>query len=263
MLRGTFRPDTLTGERFFRWRGGNVSRLEGLADAVFALALTLLVVRLDVPQTFSEVKHAMLHAPVYLACFSLFVWIWYCHHQFHRRYGLEDPLTITLDGAILFVVLLFALPLRFVAEMLYSRARFGGSLVRRDFDGEPIRDALGETLPMIASQDAQLVMQFYAGGFALLFALFTLQYINAYRRREALELDELERIVTGGTTKAHALSAGIGFTSLALCLLPSSAAPLSGLAFFAMGPAHGILGWRQGRKLTRRAAELDAARDTA
>ena len=30
----------------FRWRGGDVSRLEGFSDAVFGFALTLLVVSL-------------------------------------------------------------------------------------------------------------------------------------------------------------------------------------------------------------------------
>jgi hypothetical protein len=38
----------------FRWRGGDISRLEGLSDAVFAFAVTLLVVSLEVPETFDE-----------------------------------------------------------------------------------------------------------------------------------------------------------------------------------------------------------------
>ena len=36
-------------EKNFRWRGGQVSRIEAFADAVFALSLTLLVVSADVP----------------------------------------------------------------------------------------------------------------------------------------------------------------------------------------------------------------------
>ncbi|NIV14887.1 MAG: DUF1211 domain-containing protein [Aliifodinibius sp.] len=40
------------GDQEFRWRGGDVSRMEGFSDAVFAFALTLLVVSLQVPNSF-------------------------------------------------------------------------------------------------------------------------------------------------------------------------------------------------------------------
>jgi hypothetical protein len=37
----------------FRWRSHEISRIEGLSDAVFAFAVTLLVVSLEVPKTFA------------------------------------------------------------------------------------------------------------------------------------------------------------------------------------------------------------------
>lgn len=254
MLRGSFRPDALTGERHFRWRGGDVSRLEGLADAVFALALTLLVVRLDVPRTFVEVRHALVRAPVYAACFSIFLWIWYCHHQFHRRYGLEGPLTVALDGAVLFVVLLFALPLRFVADLLYSEVRFGGGLVLRGLDERPVLGAGGDPVPLLEAGDRTLLMGAYAGGFALVFALFAALTWTALRRRQELGLDELEVMVTRGTLRAHLFSAAVGVVALALALMGGGFARLAGSVFFLLGPGHGLLGWIQGRALERRAA---------
>ena len=36
-------------KNFTTWRGGDVSRLESLTDAVFAIAITLLIVAHDVP----------------------------------------------------------------------------------------------------------------------------------------------------------------------------------------------------------------------
>ena len=43
----------------FRWRGGEISRIEGFSDAVFAFAVTLMVVSLEVPRTFHELKETM------------------------------------------------------------------------------------------------------------------------------------------------------------------------------------------------------------
>lgn len=41
----------------FRLRGHEVSRIEALSDAVFGFAITLLVVVLEVPQTFGSADH--------------------------------------------------------------------------------------------------------------------------------------------------------------------------------------------------------------
>src|SRR5262249_5385332 len=48
---GTQGPPEVKG---FRYRGESPSRIEGLSDCVFAFAVTLLVVSLDVPKTFQE-----------------------------------------------------------------------------------------------------------------------------------------------------------------------------------------------------------------
>ncbi len=48
---GKSRQDTHFG---VPWRSHEVSRIEALSDAVFAFAVTLLVVSLEVPATFAE-----------------------------------------------------------------------------------------------------------------------------------------------------------------------------------------------------------------
>ncbi len=257
MLRGTFQPDKLTGERYFRWRGGDVSRLEGLSDAVFALALTLLVVRLDVPRSYDEVEYSLLRAPVYLACFSFQIWIWYCHYQFHRRYGLEGALAVALDAALVFVVLLFALPLRFFGDLLFSLA-YHGDVFQRSPDGSLVLGADGGTIEMIELGTRNGLMAAYSTGFILIFGLFTLLTYRAWRRRAELELDPLEELVTKNTIRAHGFSTLLGVVVLCVALFGGRFADLAGYLFMLMGPVHGLLGVIQGRRVKRLSATMEA-----
>ena len=62
-------PRRLREERHFRWRGGEVSRIEGLSDAVFALSLTLLVVALEVPKTSAVLIAVFWQFPAFILWF--------------------------------------------------------------------------------------------------------------------------------------------------------------------------------------------------
>jgi uncharacterized membrane protein len=55
----------------FRWRGHEITRIEGLSDAVFAFAVTLLVVSLEVPKTFTELAETMHGFGAFLVSFLL------------------------------------------------------------------------------------------------------------------------------------------------------------------------------------------------
>lgn len=86
----------------FRWR------VEGFSDAVFAFAVTLLVVSLEVPRTFDELLGTMRGFLAFAICFALLLWIWYEHYKFFRRYGLRDTPTVWLNSALLFQRVLYA-----------------------------------------------------------------------------------------------------------------------------------------------------------
>ena len=100
----------------FRWRGDGVSRIEGLSDSVFGFAVTLLVVSLDVPDTFTDLAAMMLGLPAFAATFTLLVLVWFAQYRFFRRYGMEDTRTIVLNVALLFVVLFYIYPLKFLFQ---------------------------------------------------------------------------------------------------------------------------------------------------
>ena len=59
----------------FRWRSHEISRIEGLSDGVFAFAVTLLVVSLEVPKTFGELMYAM--RGLAFAHFTLLFIVWF------------------------------------------------------------------------------------------------------------------------------------------------------------------------------------------
>ena len=101
-------------EQYFRWRGNEVSRVEGFTDAVFAFAVTLLVVALEGPHTFEGLLDVLRGFPAFVLCFVLLMMFWNAHFRFHRRYGLEDTFSRIMTMAILVLVLFFVYPLKFL-----------------------------------------------------------------------------------------------------------------------------------------------------
>lgn len=109
------------GSGAFRWRSHELSRIEGLSDAVFGFAITLLVVSLEVPKTFNELLEAMHGFGAFAICFALLFTVWYNQYKFFRRYGLKDTITVVLNGALLFVVLFYVYPLKFLFTAVVDR----------------------------------------------------------------------------------------------------------------------------------------------
>src|SRR3954469_10552494 len=107
-------------EKDFHWRGNEIARIEGLSDAVFGFAVTLLVVSLEVPKTFTELMEAMRGFGAFAVSFTLLLVVWYNQYKFFRRYALQDNLTVVLNAGLLFVVLFYVYPLKFVFTFLIN-----------------------------------------------------------------------------------------------------------------------------------------------
>jgi uncharacterized membrane protein len=211
-------------------RGREVSRIEGFSDAVFGFALTLLVVSLEVPDNFDGLTQILRGFIPFAATFALMCWIWFEHYAFFRKFDAEDPLTILLNCVLLFLVLFFVYPLKFV----FSRVI-------------PAVTRLGAPLPMTEG-DARMMMWLYSAGFVAMMAVFVLLYWNQHRRRDAFGLSAEQAFAARMGARTHLLSVGVGLVSIALALtVPIQWIWIAGVIYGLQGPLH----WRNGVLIER------------
>jgi uncharacterized membrane protein len=228
------RLKSLAPEEYFQWRAGEITRLEAFCDVVFGFAITLLVVSLEVPHTYAELIAAMRGFLPFAACFAQLIFIWRTHYRFSRRYGLEDPYTVLLNVILLFVVLFYVYPLKFVFTMLFS-------------------ELVGMNLPEnLGWHQASVLMRIYAAGFAAVFLLFTLMYTRAYNLRRELKLNPTESMLTLSGIGENAVMAVVGVASFLVALKSPG---LAGWMYCLIGPLlwiHGSIFGKKARLLTEK-----------
>jgi uncharacterized membrane protein len=196
----------------FRWRGGEITRFEGLSDAVFAFAVTLLIVSLEVPKTFNELLGAMRGFAAFAICFTLLMTVWYKQYIFFRRYSLQDDYTIFLNSVLLFVVLFYIYPLKFVFTLMVNLWMGIHPVVHLPN---------GQTEPVIESHQAPMLMIIFGAGFVAVSLVFALLFYHAYRRRDELELNELEVFDTWESIFDSLINIGVGVASMLIAFLAS------------------------------------------
>jgi hypothetical protein len=204
----------------FRVRGKEISRVEGLSDAVFGFAITLLAISLEVPKSSAEVLHALRGVGSFAITFLMLFSMWRTQFMFFRRYGIEDRKIVWLTGALLFVLLVFIYPLKFIMSTLFE------SLLKHAGLPDPAFHR-GEVLP---ESDVPPLFTAFGFGFAAVFGVFSLMYRHAYALRETLQLDEVEVFDTleiiSATTKVSILGMALGASYLIAMLVPRYALQL-------------------------------------
>jgi uncharacterized membrane protein len=215
-------------------RHHEISRIEAFSDAIFAFALTLLVVSLEPLRDVHELLDGIRKAGPFALTFAMVCWIWWQHNQFFRRYGLQDAWIATLNAFLLFVVLVYVYPLRFLAEALVGPL-FG------------VHDVSGAATPEEAAMAARWVLLLYSSGVMLIFLAFVLMHRHAWRRRAALELTPAEMLTLKYSLGSHAISGSLAVLSIILVFALPRAPEFGGWVYLLMGPLHAWHGARQGR----------------
>ena len=234
----------------FRQRSREVSRIEAFSDVVFGFSLTLLVVSLAVPRTFTDLLTDMRGFLPFAVCFSIFALVWWQHHNFFRRYGLDDGITATLNFVLLFVMLFYTYPLKFLFTGMFSEMTRDAAMVAPD--GKPIH--------WIEPQQSAQLMIIYGLGYATVYLIFVLLYWNALRQAQTLDLNRLEVFDTHTTMLESGMQFAIGsLCAVVAAILPSNSAGMAGFIFFLIPVGLTFLGMLRRRGREKLMAQIEPA----
>jgi uncharacterized membrane protein len=168
-------------------------------------------------------------------CFALLVDVWFNHYRYFRRYGLQDSWVVFLNCVLLFFVVFYVYPLKFIFVLLFS----GGAQI----EAEQVRT------PFII----------YGLGYAAVFLIFALLYRHAWGMRDVFELNEIERLKTRHSMVDHVAMVVIGLASALLAFsVPANLVGIAGYFYFVIGiyyTASGILFGRRYRLLAKASGE--------
>ncbi len=177
------------------WRSHDVMRIEAFSDAVFAFSITLLIVSLEVPKNFDDLINAMEGFFPFAICFIILFQIWYSQFKYFRRYGLQDFYPLILNAALIFVVLFYMYPLKYLFDLLIP-----GGDVNTDLTIDQVRE----------------LMLIYGSGYISVHLIFVLLYRNAISYKEELKLTEKELFVTYSELYSYCILLIIGIISVAV-----------------------------------------------
>lgn len=231
-------------------RENEITRVEAFSDAMIAFAATLLVVSLDPPRTYDDlVTNFYGFVPFGLSFIALF-YIWVVHTILFRRYPLKDKPSIFINGILLFTVLFYVQPLRFLATSFVSlfTNRAGAGAVQ-------------------SWDQLQNLFVIYGAGWIVTFLLVAWLYQRAHATRDSLGLTPIESYDAITYSRHYLAFVAAGVVSILVALANV------GLAFGLPGMAYvtiGLFAWLNHRNrepgriaLARIVAEHPQLADTA
>jgi uncharacterized membrane protein len=237
MIREHLFNKKLGADPYFRWRGGEISRIEGISDGVFAITITLLIVTASSSESFYNIWLMVRDLPAFFISFIIIIYAWFEHYRFFRRYGLEDGKTVILNSLFLFIIMILAYPLKFLTTFLWH------VIIGVDTSSLFSIPDISSTTLTEKSQRIYM-MYFYSISVFGVFSVIFLMHLNAYRLRNKLELDVFETMITKFTINHHIITLTVTMTSIIVLMITSNPG-VSGIVYFLMPAIHIPVGFAE------------------
>lgn len=233
----------------FRHRGIEPGRMENFSDAVFALAITLLLISTSPPSNFDQIKRFVWEIIPFAMCIIFIILIWHEHFTFFFRYGLRNSKVLVLNSIFLIIVLFYVYPLKFLTKLILLPL----SIL---FSQENLRQ---EMLGMIRGEDMADLMIIYGLGAFAVFSILMLMYRYAYKQADALELNELERFDTLSKIKMNRLMGIVPLVSVSIAIIFHGhwmGGMLAGFSYFLYTPVMFMFGKKNDKERKALVASL-------
>nr|WP_225444767.1 TMEM175 family protein [Pseudomarimonas arenosa] len=182
--------------------------MEAFVDAAFAFAVTLLAVSIDsVPSNREELIETLKGVPAFACSFTVICLFWWDHNTWSRRFGLDDGHSTVLSLVYIGTALVFVYPLKSMFSSMWAFLSDG---------------FLPSTYQVESIDDLRWMFGLYAAAFVSLGWLSFMLKRHAWRQRDKIGLDAIERLCLQREFASSYLHMGVGVASLfaALSLSP-------------------------------------------
>ncbi len=163
-------------------------------------------------------------------------------HYFFRYYGLDDFATIVLNTVLLFLVLFYVYPLKFLVSVFFANVWLS------PLTGMPNQISNAQRgLPLVMTWgDVRGLYLIFGAGFAAVYVVFGALYWHAYRMREALGLSPVEITYTRTSVVKQFLNVGVALLSMLVAsVLKLGHSGWAGYVYFLLLPLVGLWHWRR------------------
>ena len=222
------------------YRGETASRLDSLTDAVFGIAITLLIFNLANPNSFQDILTFTKTLPAFLISISFIILIWNEHLRFSEIYTLNDTRLTVLNTIFIALVIFYVYPLRFLT--LFLTNFFFHTEISVNIQGDQVPD---------------LMIYYGFAAFALYFVLY-LFYSRALNLKKELNLNDYEAFYTLSQKTRLLIMFSVPLVSILLILILNAfsfiwASVVGGMAYCLYTPL--IMIWYN--KFKNRSKEFD------